>query len=605
MRDPRPTHRHASVRPGLTSIATSLLLALVACGGSSSGDDDDGPDAGAPDARPVVTECGNGLLEDGEDCDDGNTDPDLVCDGECRFACGNGAIEPGELCDLEGAGDDACPADAAACDDSDACTQDTLTGSECQSACVHAPITTNTDGDGCCVEGATSLDDSDCAVACGNFAVEAGELCDTAIAAGSPGACPASCSDGLTCTTDALVDAGTCTARCEYPDITEPVDADGCCPSGESSLTDDDCPVGCNNGVHEPPGETCDTAIPAGMAGACPTACPTDSNACTTDTLANAGTCTAACVYVPITAPSPSADGCCPAGGNANNDADCAPVCGNSVVETGEDCDDGNSIPDDSCDACAAVIQPTAFRFTDLDLRDPHVYVSVITCNDATDVPVFGIFAVNTELSDAITLDGDDPPDGNLDLNIALVFRPLDQASSATTPLEVHFGECTSASPTTCTADPAPVMSTATNMATGCLGAIAGTLTPMYTPEIAAQNGPCFVSDAETLTIDLSGIPVVLTDARVAGQYSGSPAGTVVNGLVRGFISEAAADATLLPADLPVVGGQPLSQQLPGGNPPGSGNTNCAGHSDKDTNGGVPGWWFYLNFTAVAVNWSE
>jgi hypothetical protein len=32
-------------------------------------------------------------------------------------------------------------------------------------------------------------------------------------------------------------------------------------------------------------------------------------------------------------------DGCCPKNANATTDADCAPVCGNGVVERGESCD--------------------------------------------------------------------------------------------------------------------------------------------------------------------------------------------------------------------------------------------------------------------------
>jgi cysteine-rich repeat protein len=43
-------------------------------------------------------------------------------------------------------------------------------------------------------------------------------------------------------------------------------------------------------------------------------------------------------------------DGCCPAGCNHNNDGDCAPVCGNGAVETGERCDDGNTLNGDGCD---------------------------------------------------------------------------------------------------------------------------------------------------------------------------------------------------------------------------------------------------------------
>ena len=36
-----------------------------------------------------------------------------------------------------------------------------------------------------------------------------------------------------------------------------------------------------------------------------------------------------------------SGDGCCPAGCTSNTDDDCAPVCGNAVLEAGEICDRG------------------------------------------------------------------------------------------------------------------------------------------------------------------------------------------------------------------------------------------------------------------------
>ena len=49
---------------------------------------------------------------------------------------------------------------------------------------------------------------------CGNGVLDPGEQCDTAIAAGEPGACPTTCDDGLSCTADTLEQAGTCQARC-------------------------------------------------------------------------------------------------------------------------------------------------------------------------------------------------------------------------------------------------------------------------------------------------------------------------------------------------------------------------------------------------------
>ena len=73
----------------------------------------------------------------------------------------------------------------------------------------------------------------------------------------------------------------------------------------------------------------------------------------------------------------------------------------------------------------------------------------------------------------------------------------------------------------------------------------------------------------------------------------------LVNGLLRGFLAETTAEATLLPASLPLVGGQPLSLLLPGG------DSSCADHDGRDTRSGTLGWWFYLNFTAVEVPLTE
>jgi hypothetical protein len=101
------------------------------------------------------------------------------------------------------------------------------------------------------------------------------------------------------------------------------------------------------------------------------------------------------------------------------------------------------------------------------------------------------------------------------------------------------------------------------------------------------------------VTVDIAGIPIMLRDARVAATYGGNPATSMTNGLMVGFLTEADADAAMLPADLPLIGGEPISSILPGG------TNNCAGHSDMDDNNGTPGWWFYLDFTAAAVPWSD
>ena len=54
--------------------------------------------------------------------------------------------------------------------------------------------------------------------------------------------------------------------------------------------------------------------------------------------------------HLPVTA-ALSGDGCCPAGASANTDSDCVAQCGNSKVEQGEECDDGNQLGGDGCTA--------------------------------------------------------------------------------------------------------------------------------------------------------------------------------------------------------------------------------------------------------------
>jgi len=566
----------------------TCVLAVAACGDNIHLASDA---ALPPDAAAA---CGNYKVEPGEDCDDGDRVTDPICDSDCKFTCGNGVLDStvGEACDTAiASGDGAC---AASCDDGQACTTDVLSGSECTTSCVHAAITAAADGDGCCPAGANANTDDDCSAMCGNGILEPGELCDPGITAGA-GACPASCDDGVACTTDTLMNPGSCQASCAHTAITQPMNGDGCCPAGATTANDNDCLAGCGNGVVDP-GETCDTAITSG-AGKCPTSC-NDGVACTTDTLVNPGTCTVVCSYQPITQPI-NGDGCCPAGANANTDNDCTPVCGNGVTEAGEQCDDGNTNNNDTCtNSCR--LGPTAFRFDTLELRDPHVFVDFIGCRDVTDTQFVG-FSVNNEILKAIQNDNSSPADGKLDLSPTAVFRPLVQTNATSTPLDFYFADCTAPIATT-SCKPgtiAPASVTATNAATGtCLAPLANTTHP-YSPAITKATGPCFSTTTTTVTLTLAGIPITLHDARIAATYSGSPASKVVNGLLVGFISEADANATTLPASLPLVGGQALSSLLAGG------SGACPNYSDKDVDNGVTGWWFYLNFTAPKVPWTD
>lgn len=241
----------------------------------------------------------------------------------------------------------------------------------------------------------------------------------------------------------------------------------------------------------------------------------------------------------------------------------------------------------------AAHAQSTIFRVSDMDLRDPHVYIDFIGCRDLTDTPLAG-YSVNGELQLGIQTDGDG--DGYLDFSTLVEFLPLNQSQS-TNLMDSGSAQCTAPMAST---QCGPILfqqiagDAALFQASQCLTFHPGTARP-YTPAITSTGAPCFVSPVGTLNLDLGGIPLTLHDAEIAATFVGLPAQTLVNGLLRGFISEAEANATILPASFPLVGGQPLSALLPGG------TNNCAAHSDLDINGGVSGWWFYLNFTAARV----
>jgi hypothetical protein len=242
--------------------------------------------------------------------------------------------------------------------------------------------------------------------------------------------------------------------------------------------------------------------------------------------------------------------------------------------------------------AVAGGVVPDRFRFTDLDLRDPHVYIDFLGCRDATDTLLLD-FSFNNVTQNAIQGDGD--VNGYLDLSVLVEFLPLDQ-SLATNPMTIGAADCTapmastqcgaltSSQPAVATHDPDSI----------CLGTLEGTLSS-YTPSVATPGPACFVSSLLTLTVNVGGVLMSLSDAQVAASFDDDPATVLESGLIRGFMSETAANNTLLPNSLPLVGGQPLSTVLPGG------SGSCAGHDARDVHNAVTGWWFYFNFSAAKL----
>ena len=222
--------------------------------------------------------------------------------------------------------------------------------------------------------------------------------------------------------------------------------------------------------------------------------------------------------------------------------------------------------------------------------------LSALGCNDITDDG--GLFpSVNELIQDGITMDSE--PDGFLDLNFLLQFRPLDPAGTGQR-VDQRNGICTAPmAGTNCTHDPeidAAVFWYDTLPLAGgtCLEPVAGSTTG-YMPEIATPEGPCFVTMEGDLSVGFLGVGFDLESAQLAATLVGGPPLELSDGLMMGFLSEADADAILFPADIPFIGGEPLSSVLPGG------ATNCHTGDDSDMLDSTRGWWFYFNFPAVEV----
>jgi cysteine-rich repeat protein len=258
---------------------------------------------------------------------------------DCMTTCGDGMLNGDETCDtaIPVGSMGACPS---TCGPTDGCVPQVLSGSGCAAVCMPMPISVVGAKDGCCPKGAKYATDADCMGECDNGVIETGETCDP------KSSCKPCTSPNACLTAHATGSVDTCDLRCELTPITSCTDGDSCCPAGCHSSNDKDCPTTCANSTLDP-GELCE----AGTNKPCPTSCD-DKIACTKDVLTgSADNCTATCTYTPITEAA-DGDGCCPPNVGANPDSDCKTDCGNHVVESGEQCDDGNDTAGDGCFNC-------------------------------------------------------------------------------------------------------------------------------------------------------------------------------------------------------------------------------------------------------------
>ncbi|MFY0581353.1 DUF4215 domain-containing protein [Cystobacter fuscus] len=187
----------------------------------------------------IKTDCGDGRLQPGEACDDGNLLEGDGCSRDCRSieVCGNGIVDvsQGEKCDDGNTKDgDKCGAD---CKSNEACGNgitDTQVGERCDDG-------NNDNGDGCSAD-CLSLE------VCGNGYTDGsrGEQCDDGNTEGGDG-CSADCKSNEICG-NGIVDR----ARGEVCDDGNTEEGDGCSVDCKSDET-------CGNGiVDRAAGELCD-----------------------------------------------------------------------------------------------------------------------------------------------------------------------------------------------------------------------------------------------------------------------------------------------------------------------------------------------------------
>ncbi|MBN1769672.1 MAG: DUF4215 domain-containing protein [Deltaproteobacteria bacterium] len=325
-------------------------------------------------------QCGNGVVDRGEACDDGNTDDTDGCLNTCVVAtCGDGFTWVGhEECDdgntVTG---DGCEPDCSwtcendpDCDDAEPCTGDeTCTDHVCVPGTPLAEgseCTTSTGAPGVCRGGACA------AAGCGNGLVDPGEECDDGNTSNFDeclNTCrDASCGDGYVWAGHEDCEAGetricstscstagreACTTGCAWSGTCAP-------PAELCNGLDDDCDTACDNGFPCCAGtiSTCTTSCSSAGSRACsamcgPGPCIPPAETCNgldddCDLVCDNGfpCCaggTAACVTACGTAGTRSCGMDCAPTGDC-----CAPtdICGNSCDD---DCD---TVVDDGCTGC-------------------------------------------------------------------------------------------------------------------------------------------------------------------------------------------------------------------------------------------------------------
>jgi cysteine-rich repeat protein len=338
--------------------------------------------------------CGDGTVQDGEDCDDGNkfpgdgcspkceTETGYACSGQpsiCSTTCGDGFLAGMEECDDQNTkSGDGCSADCKVE------TGFTCKGvpSKCETICGDGVVGGTEqcddhnlgDGDGCdksCqIEHgyACSGMPSDCHTVCGDGIIAGAEACDDGNAqngdgcgaqctlepgyncSGMPTVCTSVCGDGILATDEGCDDGNNasgdgCDAMCNKepgwnctgaPQVCTPICGDGKVLGGEQ----------CDDG-NVIPGDGCSAQCKVQFGYTCtgqPSVCKI---VCGDGVVAGAEVCD--------DGNSTAGDGCSPqckveAGFSCSGiPSVCKPICGNGIKSGNETCDDNNNVPGDGC----------------------------------------------------------------------------------------------------------------------------------------------------------------------------------------------------------------------------------------------------------------
>ena len=331
--------------------------------------------------------CGDGNTDagNGETCDDGanNGQPNYCnssCNGVVPSTCGNGTVEAGEDCDHSGESA-TCNADCTtsacgdgktnttageACDDSntitETCTYGQTSCTVCDATCQNVAGATNYCGDNNTDAGdGEACDDGNTTTETCTYGQTSCTVCDATCQ--SVAGATSYCGDNTTDTGDGETcdDGNTTTETCTYGQTSCTV-CDASCASvaGATSYCGDGATDGAN-------GETCDDGASNGDPNQCNATCTGITTPVCGNTVTEAGetcddgnTTTETCNYGQTSCT--VCDATCQSVAGATN------YCGDSTVDAGdgETCDDGNSTTEtctygeESCTVCNATCQSVA-----------------------------------------------------------------------------------------------------------------------------------------------------------------------------------------------------------------------------------------------------